>query len=233
MTEAASKTGTKIKAAKRFSLGAIRETVSVNLKPSKPRESKLLCFKPLVYNLLLCSSGKLYKLWPHEEENMPGAQRKNYKEPQVKTLYWQKFSCLQTIEAKPSWMKWRKGSWLTSCHILRPYLGIRWQLRLTFSSWVDSAFFSSMFFLYRDSIPSSSRLAWAVSLQERVLPSQYLCLISVVSLRGKIPSSVTCSSTRDREKILRDFQVSWRHKNNRSTNCWRIRISQLWHQRNG
>lgn len=32
---------------------------------------------------------------------MPGAQRKNYKEPQVKTLYWQKFSCLQTIEAKP------------------------------------------------------------------------------------------------------------------------------------
>lgn len=42
MTEAASKTSTKIKAAKRFSLGAIRETVSVNLKPPKPRESKLL-----------------------------------------------------------------------------------------------------------------------------------------------------------------------------------------------
>lgn len=100
MTGAASESSTKIKAAKRFSLGAIRETVSVNLKPPRPRGSKLLCFKPLVYNLLLSSSRKLYKHWPDKEENMPGAQRKNYKEPQVKVLYWQKFSCLQMIEAK-------------------------------------------------------------------------------------------------------------------------------------
>lgn len=39
---------------------------------------------------------------------MPGAQRKNDKEPQVRTLYWQKFSCLQTIEAKPKLDEVRK-----------------------------------------------------------------------------------------------------------------------------